>query len=362
MSFSPAKTCEPPAPTKDACPEKDDARLFSARMQLLAAGMIIFVGLIYLLREFATVFQHLLVALFLSYAIMPVYQWLVRRRVPGLAAVILIVAAVAAGFAGLGMMVGNSFQDLETKLPQYQNSLEKMLEDATTRFPKLAQSLEAKTESDAGGVQWLRAALHGVSDLLSQTLLVVIYFLFLLAERSVVSVRLERAFGAERGRQIEEVARTINASITQYIVVKTTMGLLAGVLTVAVLLVFGVDYAVLWGILTFLFNYIPYLGSVLATIAPVLLTLVQFQDFGRTLVILAVLLIVQNVIGYLIEPRLAGRKLDLSPLVIIVSLAFWGSLWGIVGMILAVPLVVVIKTILENTAATRPLARMLANA
>ncbi len=332
------------------------------RVVLFAASMIVVVGTIYLLREFATLLQQLFVALFLLYMIMPIHQWLVRRGMPGLIAAVVIAAGVVAGFAGVGALLGNSFHDLETKLPQYQASLEEMIESATARFPKLAVSLESRADSEWGGANLVRSALHGLSDFLSQAFLVLIYFLFLLAERSGVGTRLEKAFGPERGRQVQEVARTINASITQYIVVKTLMGIFAGGLTTICLWIFGVDYAVLWGILAFLFNYIPYLGSVIATIAPVLLSLVQFQDVGRTLWILIVLLVVQNVIGYLIEPRLAGRKLDMSPLVIIVSLAFWGSLWGIVGMILAVPLVVVMKTILENTPSTRPLARMLANA
>ena len=129
-----------------------------------------------------------------------------------------------------------------------------------------------------------------------------------------------------------------------------------------ILFAFGVDYAVVWGLIAFLFNYIPYLGSFVATVLPVLLSLVQFENQGLTLAILVLLLVMQNAIGYLIEPRLAGKRLDLSPLVIILSLAFWGSLWGIVGMILAVPLVVTIKSILEQTAPTQPLARMLSNA
>jgi predicted PurR-regulated permease PerM len=122
-----------------------------------------------------------------------------------------------------------------------------------------------------------------------------------------------------------------------------------------------VDYAGLWALIAFLFNYIPYLGSFVAIVLPVLLSLVQFEDPLRSLVILALLVFPQTAIAYLIEPRVAGKALDLSPFVIILSLAFWGSLWGIVGMILAVPLVVTIKAILDHMLVTRPFGRMLSN-
>jgi predicted PurR-regulated permease PerM len=275
----------------------------------------------------------------------------------------LIIAGFVAGFAGLAVLLGNSFQDLATKLPQYQESLGDMIEKTAARFPKLARSVGATTGPELEtGVRLIQSALLGLSDFLSQAFLVVIYLLFILAERAGVARRLESSFPLETARHVQDVVRAINASIAQYIVVKTVMGLVAGALTTTVALAFGVDYAALWGVLAFLFNYIPYLGSILATLAPVLLSLVQYQDVWTTLWILIALFVMQIAIGYLIEPRIAGRTLDLSPLVIIVSLAFWGSLWGIVGMVLAVPLMVVIRAILENTLATRPLARLLSNA
>src|SRR5262245_20408328 len=159
-----------------------DLTRFQRRLSLLASSVIILVGMVYLLREFATVFQHLFVALFLSYMIMPVYQWLARRGVPILLAVILIIAGVVAAFAGLGVLVGNSFNDLATKLPHYQDSLSEMIEKAAQRFPKLARSIGESAGAElATGVQLVRSALLGLSDFLSQAFLVIIYLLFILA-------------------------------------------------------------------------------------------------------------------------------------------------------------------------------------
>ena len=211
-------------------------------------------------------------------------------------------------------------------------------------------------------MRFAQVGLQALSSFLSQFFVVVIYVLFILAERAGVRQRAVHAFRPEQVRHLGELVDRVNASITQYLVVKTLMSLLGGLVAWIVLVAFGVDYAGLWGLIAFLFNYIPYLGCVVATVLPLLLSLVQFEDPLRYLVILVLLVLPQVAIAYLIEPRLAGKTLDLSPFVIILSLAFWGSLWGIVGMILAVPLVVTIKAILDQVLVTRPLGRMLSNA
>jgi predicted PurR-regulated permease PerM len=339
---------------------------FQKRLNLWAASFIIVVALVFLLQTFATVLQHLLVAIFLVYLLMPPYRWLIQRGFSPVLAGILMVAGILIAFTGVGLVIGNSISDLQAKLPSYRAGLTRLIESNSARIPGLGPQVMDWWNHNAPDeisdvMQMVQSALQAVSGFLSQSFVVLVYLLFILAERTSLRQRMEKAFRPERGRHIHAVVVRINAAITEYIVVKTLMSVLGGVLTWAVLFAFGVDYAPVWGMMAFLFNYIPYLGSIVATVLPVLLSLVQFENPILTLVILALLLIMQNSIGYLIEPRLAGRRLDLSPLVIILSLAFWGSLWGIVGMILAVPLLVTIKTILEEMPVTRPLARMLSN-
>jgi predicted PurR-regulated permease PerM len=135
--------------------------------------------------------------------------------------------------------------------------------------------------------------------------------------------------------------------------------MVAGLLTTVVLLIFGVDFAFTWGALAFLFNYIPYLGSLIATLLPILLALVQFDSWWQAAVIGVVLVGMQEFLGMVVEPKMAGAKLGVSPLLIILSLAFWGVVWGIVGMILAVPLLVAIKIVLDSIPATQPVAKLM---
>ena len=356
-----------PAPENGGTADRTAAARFQKQLNLLAAGLIVLATTVYLLQTFAGVLQQLLVAVFLVYLIMPPYRWLIRRRISPLFSAILILAGILVAFSALGAVIGSSVADLEARLPAYEQAVARLINKAAAQLPGLPPEVLAPWQHgpplELDQVTKLaQAGLRALSDFLSGFFVVLIYLLFILAERAGLGQRMELAFLPERAQQIHALVQRINASITQYLVVKTLMSLLGGVLTWAVLFAFGVDYAVVWGLIAFLLNYIPYLGSFVATVLPVLLSLLQFENPALTLALLALLLIVQNVIGYLIEPRLAGKRLDLSPLVIILSLAFWGSLWGIVGMILAVPLMVTIKSILEQTAATQPLARMLSNA
>ena len=129
---------------------------------------------------------------------------------------------------------------------------------------------------------------------------------------------------------------------------------------VAILWIFGVSFPGTWGVLAFIGNFIPYVGSVIALMLPVLLAVLELEPPWRALVVLALLLLVHSVTNNFIEPRLTAHAVDLSPLVVLVALAFWGLCWGVVGMVLAVPLTVMVKIIFENVALTRPLARMMA--
>ena len=157
-----------------------------------------------------------------------------------------------------------------------------------------------------------------------------------------------------------DVAASINEAIAEYIAVKTFVSIVAGILSMAVLAVFRLDFYVTWGLLIFLLNYIPYLGSLVAVALPIGLAFIQL-GIWQGIVIAGLLVAIQQAIGTFIEPRMAGSKLGVSPLLILLSLSFWGVVWGIPGMILAVPLLVTIKIILFNIPETRPLAVLMSN-
>lgn len=339
---------------------------FYRQLQIAAMSLLIFVLLLHLLQTFATVLQELLVAAFIAYLILPAHAWLVRHRVTSLFAFVVIVVVFLAGCYLLGQMTFNSVAQLHANLPQYEENAANLLHDATGRLPpQVLQPLEEIQDRHKPSVErtaeMVEASMGTFFGYLSQALVVLVYLIFLLSERVSLSRRVRAGFPAERAQRIMAIVGRINADIHQYIAVMIGMSVLSGAATTIVLFAFGVDYAVFWGIVAFLLNFIPYLGTWVAVGLPVALSLVQFGSLGKTAAILLILLAVQNAIAYVIQPRLAGRKLNLSPFVIIVSLSFWGIIWGITGMILAVPLVVVCKAILDNFPETKPLATMLSN-
>jgi predicted PurR-regulated permease PerM len=351
----------PPPPVAPEPPPSFDRQLNSVAMGLLILALVI-----HLLQVFATVLQQLFIAVFLTYAILPAHRWLVRRGASPFFSFFLIAMGFFASVFGLGQMTYSSAEELVESLPAYEQSLRRLgQETAWNVFGVEADPVGDLLRTERWSAQvsgaWLQAVLGTFFGFLGQAFVVLIYLIFLLAERGGLARRVVEGYGESRAPRIMALVDRINASIEQYLAIKTWVSILAGLLTTAVLMLFGVPFAPLWGVLTFALNFIPYLGSQVAVLLPVALSLVYFESLWVALGLLAILLVIQNAIGYYVEPRMAGRQLDLSPLVIILSLAFWGSLWGIVGMILAVPLVVVIKTILENIPQTRPIAMLLSN-
>jgi predicted PurR-regulated permease PerM len=165
----------------------------------------------------------------------------------------------------------------------------------------------------------------------------------------------------DRGQQdqLHGVLDQIDRDIRVYIRIKTTLAAITSVLAYLVMAWVGVDFAGFWAVLVFFFYYIPTVGSILAIVAPALLTLVQFDHLTPFLIVLLVIGAIQIVMANAIEPAVMGRSLNLSPLVVIVSLLVWGTMWGVVGMFLCVPIMVVLLIVLAHFETTRPVAVLL---
>jgi predicted PurR-regulated permease PerM len=151
--------------------------------------------------------------------------------------------------------------------------------------------------------------------------------------------------------------------VQKYIITKFLISLTLGVLVGLVLWLYGVEFYVVWATLAFLLNFIPNIGSIIAVILPALMTLIQFESFGYMILVTATLILVQNILGNIVEPMAFGDRLGLNPLVILISLMLWGYIWGIVGMFLSVPLTAVIKIIISNSSSKnmRFLANLMSN-
>jgi AI-2 transport protein TqsA len=333
----------------------------------MATYSVVFIVLIiYLLEKFRDILQPLAIALFLGFLMHPVHRWLVARRFPSMLAYGVILVIVGLSLSAIGSVMYANIAQAAAKAPIYEGRLEEKIIYVASHLPQDTLKLERGFLRDIklGSDQLIagaRASLGPVRDFSSLTGLTLLYLLFLIVEKVNVPSRLQLALGVDHGNHILTVVDSIAQAISQYITVKTLVSAMAGLLSYIVLATFGIELAATWGILIFLFNYIPYLGSLVAVALPILLSFLQFDGIWQGIVITILLIGIQQGIGTWIEPRMAGQRLDVSPILIVLSLAFWWSIWGIVGAILAVPLLVIVKIILDNIDATKPIAILISN-
>jgi len=298
-------------------------------------------------------------AVLLGYAISPVLARLRRWRVPRPVAVILVLVLTIAVVYLVGLIVYSSARTLAAQLPAYEEKLNELLVE-------VGEALEIP-QLKVDPMEWLRAlnvekiasvflsALGPFFNFMSGLLLVLLFLVFIVAGRGSVERKIGRAFQAHEASRAVAMVRTIDSQIQKYLAVKTLMNVLTGVLTGVVLAIFGVPFGVLFGFLAFLFNYIPFIGSVIVIVAAVLLAFFNTASFWLAFWLLIVLVAVNQAVSNLLEPRLMGHGLRLSPLLVLFALFFWGWLWGIPGMILAVPILAVIKIVCANVPELRPL-------
>lgn len=275
-------------------------------------------------------------------------------------------ALTAAGLTVLGitalviLMVSQNVAAVAEAAPEYQRKFEGLVERVAPVFgvdhvPRLSELLKRFNIAPMIGL------LAGtVAGLMGNIGLVLVYLLFLFVEQAAFETKIKALFpNPDRRERIRRILREINEDVRKYMRLKTAMAGATGLCSYLVLHLVGVDYAAFWALVIFLLNYIPTIGSILGIMFPALLTLVQFETIGPFLIVSIGLTSIQLIIDNVIEPRLMGGALNLSSLGVILSLAMWGSIWGIVGMFLSVPIMVIMMIIFANFQQTRGIAVLL---
>jgi predicted PurR-regulated permease PerM len=275
-------------------------------------------------------------------------------------------ALTAAGLTVLGvtalviLMVSQNVAAVAQAAPEYQRKFEALIERVAPmlgfdRVPRISELL--KGFSIAPLIGTLAGTLAG---LVGNIGLVLVYLLFLFVEQAAFEAKIKALFPhPDRRERVRRILREINEDTRKYMRLKTAMASVTGLCSYTVLSLVGVDYAAFWALVIFLLNFIPTIGSILGITLPALLALVQFEHIGPFLVVSIGLTSIQLIIDNIIEPRLMGGALNLSSLGVILSLAMWGSIWGIVGMFLSVPIMVIMMIIFANFQQTRPIAVLL---
>ena len=331
----------------------------SRNVETIFIGILTVFAIGAVLHLLQNVFIPLVIAGLLSLMLTPLVNRMQKIRIPRFIGIILVMAVLFFILYAVGQLFYSSLLTFTQVFGSYQDRFVLILEELWARF-----QIPREYFPEMGWTQGLIdriVQITGSFVSFGTTLgLVLLFLIFMLAETALSWRKFRRAFprrvSITVGRAVTDVAR----QVARYLTVKTLISAVTGVLVWLVLTIIGQDLAPLWGLLAFFLNFIPNLGSFFIMAATMILGLAQFYpEWNRIAAVWIVMPAIQILMGNILDPQLQGDQLDLSPLVILVSLIMWGWIWGIVGMFLAVPLTVALKIVLFHIEGLRPFAVMM---
>jgi len=342
-------------------------------------------AIFFVLKELQYIIVPLVIAYFLFFFFEPLNTYFEKHKIPlGIVIFIDIVLTVSILY-GLSRVIIESILQFSVQLPLYEQKLNKIISETARSFHikdytlthfNISRLLKKVDYSVlAGGV------FESTLSLAGSVMLVLFFFIFISSghEKTLQAIRARfvekeiksslkkmkkekhddedqktfeenfQSMTIQREETFQKTFRHITEQVQKYIITKFLISLSVGLVMGFTLWLFDVDFFIIWASFAVILNFIPNIGSVISVVLPTLITLVQYESFGYAFLVAAILIITQNIIGNIIEPKIFGDRLGLNPLVILLSLLLWGYLWGIVGMFLAVPLTAVIKIIISNS-------------
>ncbi|MEC9016022.1 MAG: AI-2E family transporter [Gemmatimonadota bacterium] len=320
------------------------------------------VVIVYGLQFAAPILLPSALALFLAVLSLPVMAWLVKHRIPSGLATLITVLVNAAAIGLIVLLASPSVAELQGKLDQYVFDLQERwgqlmawLENSTGF--EISDYLTLSIIDPGAVVDIARGTVGRIAQFLSTTFLVFLIMAFMLSEATVFPKKFRYIFGA-RGGDKDRITK-IATEIQSYLGIKTVVSLATGLVLGIWAYALDLDFPVLLGMIAFLLNYVPTVGSIIAAIPAILLSVIKFGTLLHMILVAGGYIAVNIIVGNIIEPRWMGRSLGLSTLVVILSLLFWGWAWGPLGALLSVPLTVGVKILLENTEDLRWMAILL---
>jgi AI-2 transport protein TqsA len=336
-----------------------------ARIGAFAGAILVAAATIFFLIEgrellipiaIAIVIWYLLNALTRFIHAIPLGGW----RMPNWLGLTFAVIVVLLAIAGVAELISDNLSRVAAAAPAYQANFENLVAGAS-RLLGFEQPPDIARITDEIDLRALISRFAATAAGIASSFgVVLVYVVFLLIEQGSFEKKMAALFPDTGKRQeVRDLLHRMQVRIQAYVAIKTFASVLTGVVSYAILLVVGVDFAGFWGFIIFLLNYIPTIGSLLGILLPALLAVVQFATVGPVLAVLIGGGLTQFAVGNIIEPRMMGSSLNISPLVVLISLAVWGSIWGLAGMFLSVPLTMIAMIVFSYFAPTRPIAILL---
>ncbi len=327
----------------------------------LAAILVILGFVIYVLMTAQKLLLPLVIAIVIWYFVNSIAGFVCRLRIIPKWLALMISSLVIIFFLAVAIeIISISIENMIAKAPKYQQKFGQLIVSILDllhmeKLPSIAEFLQ---DFDIQPI--LQMFGREISNIASQTLFVVIYTIFLLLEQSTFSGKLFALSKNEKHHQrMQKTITRINSSVNTYITIKTLICFIQAILAFVVMVIAGLDFAIFWAFLIFLLNYIPTFGSMIGTILPTAFGLLQFESYTIVIVMGIVLWAVQFLMANLVEPKLMGNTLNISTIVVLISLAAWGFIWGVPGMIFSIPFMVILIIFCAEFPSTRPIAILL---
>ncbi|NND93454.1 MAG: AI-2E family transporter [Flavobacteriales bacterium] len=332
-----------------------------------AYGLIILIAIVLILVYIKDIIIPFILALIIWFIIREVQRLIARLKIRGrsLPAWIRGLLSFAIIFGALGLLVNLlaiNIQGISKVLPSYEKNLNVVREsiDESLGIDMMAQLRDISGDFDFANI--VSSLLNSLTTLIGNAFLIIIYVAFLMLEQRFFRKKFNALYqDDEKQERANRILESIDESLSKYVNLKTVISITTGAMSYIALSIIGVDFAFFWAFLIFVLNYIPTIGSLIATLFPAIIASVQFGGLEQSLYVIIAVGSIQVIVGNVIEPRVMGNSLNISSLVVILSLAFWGSIWGVVGMILSVPIMVMLVITFAQFKETRSLAVLLSD-
>lgn len=333
-------------------------------------GIVSVVAIFFILIQLQSILIPFVFASLLTLLTYPIIERLVKWKIPKSVSILIVSILIIGMLFFLYFLVATSSRGFSQGWSNYSVRLTAIIAQVLAIFGYTTDEMLQLINSETSGFNLsavldtffssgiISGLLGSITSFLGDVFIVLLFWLFMSGGREAFDKKLDKIFDGRNGRIMQSYER-INQQVRSYILIKTMISLLTGLMTGLIVVLFGGDFAILWGIVAFLLNFIPNIGSLIATAFPILFLFLKFGINFNFIAGSILLVLNQNVIGNYLEPIYLGKHLNLSTVFVLLSLLFWGWVWGISGMFLAVPFSAICIIIFENTDSLRPLALIL---
>jgi len=321
-------------------------------LMVMASVVIVLAGA----KSAAEIIVPFLLSLFIAIILSPSYNFFNKKGLPNALSLTIVITLFIVFIILIAKLIGSSAHEFSSNIEFYQQQLNiyfnKLSSFAVNMGVEIPQNEIADIINTKEIMHFCTNIILSISSMFTNGFVILLTVIFMMLESSYFKNKIEYMTSNKRAKEhIEEIV----GRIQEYMVLKSLISLLTAFIVWIALLIIGTDYAFLWAVLAFILNFIPNIGSIIAAIPAVLLTLVQLGMMSA-IIVSGVYIAVNVIIGSVVEPRVIGKGLGLSTLVVFLSLIFWGWIFGVVGMLLSIPLTIIAKIVFNANENTRTLA------